>query len=145
MTSRAGALAAAADSSLLVINPIECAEVSVGFDRIEPLEAALPEELQREALPWDAAFLAAKACVAYRRRGGGGRRRALSGGRIWSHRSLSASWGCIFLPPVYLWGDASRACAVPGRRIPLLREDIRGPPGSGPSVFTPDVPPVERR
>jgi predicted nucleic acid-binding protein len=64
------ALADAAESSLLAINPIVFAEVSVGFDRIEDLEAALPEELQREALPWDAAFLAGKAFVSYRRRGG---------------------------------------------------------------------------
>jgi predicted nucleic acid-binding protein len=64
------ALAEAADSSVLVINPIIFAEVSVGFDRIEDLEAALPETLEREALPWDAAFLAGKAFMAYRRRGG---------------------------------------------------------------------------
>jgi hypothetical protein len=41
---------------------------SLGFNRIEDLEEALPEELEREALPWDAAFLAGKACLAYRRR-----------------------------------------------------------------------------
>jgi predicted nucleic acid-binding protein len=64
------ALAEAAESSLLAINPIIFAEVSVGFDRIEDLEAALPEELQREELPWDAAFLAGKTFLAYRRRGG---------------------------------------------------------------------------
>ena len=64
------ALAEAAESSLLAINPIIFAEVSVGFDRIEDLEAALPEELQREELPWDAAFLAGKTFLAHRRRGG---------------------------------------------------------------------------
>lgn len=64
------ALAETADSSLLAINPIIFAEVSVGFDRVEDLEAALPEELEREALSWDAAFLAGKAFLAYRRRGG---------------------------------------------------------------------------
>jgi hypothetical protein len=64
------ALAEVADSSLLAINPIIFAEVSVAFDRIEDLEAALPAELEREALPWDAAFLAGKALLAYRRRGG---------------------------------------------------------------------------
>lgn len=64
------ALAEAAESSLLAINPIIFAEVSVGFDRIEDLDAALPEEIQREALPWDAAFLAGKAFLSYRRRGG---------------------------------------------------------------------------
>jgi len=64
------ALAEAAESSLLAINPIIYAEVSIGFDRIEDLETALPEELQREALPWDAAFLAGKAFLVYRRQSG---------------------------------------------------------------------------
>ncbi len=63
-------LAQAAESSSLVINPIVYAEVSIGFDRIEELEAALPPELRREPLPWEAAFLAGKAFLAYRRRGG---------------------------------------------------------------------------
>jgi predicted nucleic acid-binding protein len=64
------ALAEAAESSILVIDPIIFAEVSVGFDRIEELDTALPEALLREALPWDAAFLAGKAYPGYRRRGG---------------------------------------------------------------------------
>ena len=63
-------LAEVAESSLLAINPIIYTEISIGFDHIEDLEAALPEELQREALPWDAAFLAGKAFLAYRRRRG---------------------------------------------------------------------------
>lgn len=66
----AAALTAAAESSLLAINPIIYAEISIGFECTEDLDAALPEELQREALPWDAAFLAGKAFRAYRRRGG---------------------------------------------------------------------------
>jgi predicted nucleic acid-binding protein len=66
----AGALADAAESSLLVINPIIYSEVSIGFERIEDLDAALPDELQREVLPWDGAFLAGKAYIEYRRRGG---------------------------------------------------------------------------
>ncbi|MGH7448234.1 MAG: type II toxin-antitoxin system VapC family toxin [Longimicrobiales bacterium] len=64
------ALIDAAESSLLVINPIVFAEVSIAFDRIEDLEVALPDELRREPLPWDAAFLAGKVFVVYRRRGG---------------------------------------------------------------------------
>jgi predicted nucleic acid-binding protein len=65
------ALARAADESVLVINPIVFAEVSVGFDRIEDLEEALPPELyRREPLPYEAAFLAGKSFLAYRRRGG---------------------------------------------------------------------------
>lgn len=67
----AEALARAADESLLVINPIVFAEVSVGFDRVEELEAALPAELyRRDPLPYEAAFLAGKSFLAYRRRGG---------------------------------------------------------------------------
>ena len=55
----------------LVINPIVYAEVSVGFDRIEDVDAALPDEFfRREALPWEAAFLAGKCFVKYRRAGG---------------------------------------------------------------------------
>jgi predicted nucleic acid-binding protein len=64
-------LARCADESGLVINPIVYAEVSVGFDRIEDLEAALPHDVfLRSPLPWDAGFLAGKCFTAYRRRGG---------------------------------------------------------------------------
>jgi hypothetical protein len=67
----AEALAQAADRSILVINPIVFAQVSVGFDRREDLEEALPPELyRRDALPYEAAFLAGKSFIAYRRRGG---------------------------------------------------------------------------
>src|SRR4051812_34683370 len=67
----AEALSAAADRSILVINPIVYAEVSVGFARIEDLEDAVPVDLyRREPLPFEAAFLAGKAFVRYRRRGG---------------------------------------------------------------------------
>lgn len=65
-----GALAEAAESSLLAINPVIYAEVSIGFSRIENLEAALPEEIRREPLPWDAAFLAGKAFLSYRKKSG---------------------------------------------------------------------------
>ena len=65
------ALARHGEHSILVINPIIYAEVSVGFDRVEDLEAALPHDLyRREALPYEAAFLAGKAFLAYRRRAG---------------------------------------------------------------------------
>ena len=64
------ALARAADRSPLVINPVIFGEVSIGFRNIETLEAALPPAFRREPIPWDAAFLAGKSFVAYRRRGG---------------------------------------------------------------------------
>ncbi len=61
----------ALDRGPVVINPIVYAEVSVGFERIEDLDDALPPTyFGREPLPWAAGFLAAKAFVAYRRRGG---------------------------------------------------------------------------
>ena len=67
----AEALAQARDDGLLVINPIVYAEVSTGFDRIEDLDDAVPaDDFRREALPYEAAFVAGKAFLAYRRRGG---------------------------------------------------------------------------
>jgi predicted nucleic acid-binding protein len=67
----ARALAKAAEHTVLVINPIIYAEVSVGYTTIEALDAALPGSVyKREALPWEAGFLAGKSYLAYRRRGG---------------------------------------------------------------------------
>ena len=64
-------LAAAAEQYPLVINPIIYAEVSIGFERIEELEAVLPlASFERRQLPWEAAFLAGKCFLAYRRAGG---------------------------------------------------------------------------
>lgn len=63
-------LADAFDRGPTLINPIVYAEVSVGFERIEDLEEALPGEIEREGLPWEAGFLAGKCFVAYRRSGG---------------------------------------------------------------------------
>jgi predicted nucleic acid-binding protein len=66
------ALESAANDSPLAINAIIYAEVSIGFQRIEDLESAIPSSLfRREALPFEAAFLAGKAFLQYRRRGGG--------------------------------------------------------------------------
>lgn len=67
----AEALATAADRGRVVINPIIYAEVSVRYSRIEELDEALPSGLiEREALPYAAAFLAGKCFETYRRRGG---------------------------------------------------------------------------
>ena len=67
----ADAIERAADTARLVINPVIYAEVSVRYRRIEDLEAALPRAMvEREAIPFEAAFLAGKAYLAYRRRGG---------------------------------------------------------------------------
>jgi hypothetical protein len=65
------ALADALDQGPVVVNPIVYAEVSVGFDRIEDLDDALPAAaFVREPLPYPAGFLAGKAFLAYRRSGG---------------------------------------------------------------------------
>jgi len=65
------ALASAAEQGPLVINPVIYAEVSVRFSSIEQLEDALPsDDFRRAQIPWEAAFLAAKAFVGYRRAGG---------------------------------------------------------------------------
>ena len=66
-----GALERAANESVLVINPIIYAEVSIGFNRVEDLDQALPIDLyRRDALPYEAAFLAGKCFLAYRGRKG---------------------------------------------------------------------------
>lgn len=60
-----------ADRNLLFINSIIYAEVSIGFQKIEELEAALPQTIFRRAtLPWEASFLAGKAFYQYRKSGG---------------------------------------------------------------------------
>jgi len=70
----ASALARQADAGPLVVNPLIYAEVAARFDRIEDLEAALPADYyERQPLPWEAAFLAGRTFVRYRRRGGGRR------------------------------------------------------------------------
>jgi predicted nucleic acid-binding protein len=67
----AAAVESAANTFRLIINAIVYAEVSVRYSRIEDLEAALPKGIiEREAIPYEAGFLAGKAFQAYRRRGG---------------------------------------------------------------------------
>lgn len=65
------ALEIAAEEAPLAINPLIYAEVSIAFQRIEDLEDAIPSTIfRRESLPYEAAFLAGKAFLQYRRRGG---------------------------------------------------------------------------
>ena len=67
----ASALARQADAVSLVVNPVIYAEVAARFERIENLEEALPVEYyRRDPLPWEAAFLAGRCFVRYRRAGG---------------------------------------------------------------------------
>ena len=83
------ALAAQADREVLAINPIIYAEVSIGFVRIEDLDAAIPvPTFHRLALPWEASFLAGKCFLSYRKRGGA-RSSPLPDFYIGAHASVS--------------------------------------------------------
>ena len=91
-------LAMYAGTYILVINPIIYAEVSIGFDRIEDVEMVLaPSFFRRDPLPWEAAFLAGKCLLAYRKKGG--------------RRSST-------LPDFFIGAHATIA------RIPLLTRDV---------------------
>ncbi len=65
-------LAAARDADGVAINAIVYTELSVHFDTVEALESALSLfRFERLHLPWEAAFVAAKAFKRYRQSGGG--------------------------------------------------------------------------
>ncbi len=67
----AGALQEAGDNAMLVVNPVIYSELSVGFARIEDLEALLsPDLFDYRPIPREAAFLAGKSFLEYHRRGG---------------------------------------------------------------------------
>lgn len=67
----AATLRSSAQNDILVINPVIYSEVSMGFDSIEALDAALPPALyRREEVPLPGAFLAGRCFLDYRRRGG---------------------------------------------------------------------------
>lgn len=64
-------LAAAEKVGGLVVNPIVYAEVAASFPTQRKLDEALGgDRYKREELPWDAAFNAGRAFLAYRRAGG---------------------------------------------------------------------------
>ena len=85
----ASMLSQAAHEGRLVINPLIYAEVSCAFDRIEALDEAIPPGyFVREALPWEAGFLAAKAFLTYRKRGGS-RRAPMPDFYIGAHAALA--------------------------------------------------------
>ena len=65
------ALARLTEETVLVINPLIYAEVSVRYETVEELETVLPADLfYRDVLPYEAALLAGKCFVQYQRRGG---------------------------------------------------------------------------
>jgi predicted nucleic acid-binding protein len=83
------ALANAAQSDIPCINPMIYAEVSIGFSRVEEVEAAFPQAaIRRLQIPWEAAFLAGKCFVKYRR-GGGVRRSPLPDFFIGAHAAVA--------------------------------------------------------
>ncbi len=84
------AIERAADNYRLVINPVIYAEASVRFTRIEEFDIALPPNMfEREPIPYEAAFLAGKAYLAYRR-WGGTRRSPLPDFFIGAHAAVSS-------------------------------------------------------
>lgn len=78
-----------AEKSILVINPVIYAEVSIGFATIEELDAVLPPEyFQYVEMPREAAFLAGKCFLKYRR-AGGARRSPLPDFFIGAHAAVT--------------------------------------------------------
>ena len=64
------ALEAVMNDSAVVINPIIYAEAATNYKRVAELDLRLPTDLyRRDPLPYEAAFLAARAFVKYRRQG----------------------------------------------------------------------------
>lgn len=65
------AIESAAESARLVINPVIFAEVSIRYSDVSDVDEAVPHDMfDREALSYEAAFLAGKVFVQYRRQGG---------------------------------------------------------------------------
>jgi len=83
------ALAHAARVGPLVINAVVFAEVAIGYDLIEDADEALPADVFiRAPIPYEAAFLASKAFLAYRKRGGR-RERTLPDFFVGAHASVA--------------------------------------------------------
>lgn len=84
----AEALGRLAESAVLHINPLIYAELSVRYPRMEELDRALPADtFCRDPLPWEAAFLAGKCFLRYRR-AGGARRSPLPDFYIGAHAAV---------------------------------------------------------
>lgn len=66
----AAQVAAAIDRGPVSINPIIFAELCRDYDSLNAAVAAIPQEVGRLPLPYEAAYLASEAHLAYRRRGG---------------------------------------------------------------------------
>jgi predicted nucleic acid-binding protein len=78
-----------AETGILVVDPIVVAEVSVTLESLEELDLLLPPELfRRDAIPWEASFLAGQALGRYRR-AGGSRPRMLADFLIGAHAAVA--------------------------------------------------------
>lgn len=78
-----------AEHHIFIINPIVYSEVSIGFERIEDLDRAMPADFfRREPLPWEAGFLAGKCFLKYRK-SDGARRSPLPDFYIGAHAAIS--------------------------------------------------------
>jgi len=107
-----------------VINPPVYAEASTGFEKIEDLDEAIPTaHFDREALPYEAGFVAGKAFLAYRQRGGERRSPLADLAPLATGRSVSAT-SCSD-------GRQSRR-ARPIAENPTGRLEEAGAPGTSP-------------
>lgn len=60
-----------ADTHIFIINPIIYSEISVGFQKMEDVDAILPPtHFRRMPIPWEVAFSAGKSFLQYRKRSG---------------------------------------------------------------------------
>ena len=92
-------IAKAHDAGQVVINPIVYAEISAMFPTQRKLDEVLGQgRYKRESLPWDAAFNAGRAFVAYRR-AGGAKRSPLPDFYIGAHAELR-SYALLTRDPV---------------------------------------------
>jgi predicted nucleic acid-binding protein len=83
------ALRDAADRERLVINLVVYAEISAGYDTIELVEAAIPAWIERDNIPYEAGFLAAKAHRRYRHQHHGAKLSLLPDFLIGAHAAIS--------------------------------------------------------
>jgi hypothetical protein len=100
----------AAENGLVFINQVIFAEVSASYHTIEEIENRVPaDDFIRASIPWEAAFLAGKCFLRYRR-SGGTRRSPLPDFFIGAHAVISSL--------VLLTRDAARyRTYFPGLRL----------------------------
>ena len=82
------ALSECAKGGVLIINPVVFAEVGAYLDSLEETDSFLSDSLfRRDALPWEAAFLAGKAFARYKK-SGGAKKRMLADFLIGAHAAV---------------------------------------------------------